>query len=149
MGDALFRQIGRAVRVLRTLRGYSYAEFAEKAQLSATYLRQIERGERDLGLGTLESISEGLKCDMRLLIPGDGRSAVASIVADLFDQAPEAEQEAIVFLLTTLGASPKKQAMLALANEDAERSSPALPRSRARERAGGRSSVQSRIGRKR
>jgi transcriptional regulator with XRE-family HTH domain len=125
MRDPLPKEVGRAIRVLRTLRGFNYAEFAEKAQLSATYLRQVERGERDLGIGALALIAEALKCDVRLLLPGDGRSPVASVVADLFDQAPEASQEAILYLLITPDDSAKKQAMLALANEHAERPRPA------------------------
>ncbi|AUX25709.1 transcriptional regulator [Sorangium cellulosum] len=120
--DALPREVGRAIRVLRLLHGLSYAEFAEKARLSATYLRQVERGERDLGLGALGLIAQGLNCDARLLLPGDGRSPVSAVVADRFDRAPEALQEAILFLLIEPEGSPKKQAILALINEDPERS---------------------------
>lgn len=134
MRDALPKEVGRAIRVLRMLRGYSYTEFAERSQLSATYLRQVERGERDLGIGALGLIAEGLECDIRLLLPGDGRSPVASVVADLFDQAPEALQEALLFLLITPDDLPKKQAILALANEQPERSRPAPLTARPSER---------------
>lgn len=122
MGDALPKEVGRAIRTLRLLHGLSYAEFAAKAHLSATYLRQVERGERDLGLGALGLIAEGLDCDARLLLPGDGKSPVSAVVADRFDRAPEALQEAILFLLIEPDDSPKKQAILALINDDAERS---------------------------
>jgi transcriptional regulator with XRE-family HTH domain len=133
MSGALPREVGRAIRVLRLLRGLTYAEFAEKAHLSATYLRQVERGERDLGLGALGLIAEGLDCDARVLLPGDGRSPVASVVADRFDQAPEALQEAILFLLIEPDDSPRKQAILALVNEDTERSR-TRPRARLEDR---------------
>ncbi|WP_437568603.1 MULTISPECIES: helix-turn-helix domain-containing protein [unclassified Sorangium] len=129
MGDALPKEVGRAIRVLRLLHGLSYAEFAEKARLSATYLRQVERGERDLGLGALALIAQGLNCDARLLLPGDGRSPVSAVVADRFDRAPEALQEALLFLLIEPDDSPKKQAILALINDDPERG---RPRSRPR-----------------
>lgn len=129
MGDTLPREVGRAIRVLRLLHGLSYAEFAEKARLSATYLRQVERGERDLGLGALALIAQGLNCDARLLLPGDGRSPVSAVVADRFDRAPEALQEALLFLLIEPDDSPKKQAILALINDDPDR---ARPRSRPR-----------------
>ncbi|WP_437631926.1 helix-turn-helix domain-containing protein [Sorangium sp. So ce854] len=129
MGDTLPKEVGRAIRVLRLLHGLSYAEFAEKARLSATYLRQVERGERDLGLGALALIAQGLNCDARLLLPGDGRSPVSAVVADRFDRAPEALQDALLFLLIEPDDSPKKQAILALINDDPDR---ARPRSRPR-----------------
>ncbi|WP_437732011.1 helix-turn-helix domain-containing protein [Sorangium sp. So ce1335] len=129
MGDTLPKEVGRAIRVLRLLHGLSYAEFAEKARLSATYLRQVERGERDLGLGALALIAQGLNCDARLLLPGDGRSPVSAVVADRFDRAPEALQEALLFLLIEPDDSPKKQAILALINDDPDRG---RPRSRPR-----------------
>ncbi|WP_437286218.1 helix-turn-helix domain-containing protein [Sorangium sp. So ce406] len=147
MGDTLPREVGRAIRVLRLLHGLSYAEFAEKARLSATYLRQVERGERDLGLGALALIAQGLNCDARLLLPGDGRSPVSAVVADRFDRAPEALQEALLFLLIEPDDSPKKQAILALINDDPER---ARPRSRPRpdgSRSGAPSSSSRRPGR--
>ncbi|AUX26267.1 transcriptional regulator [Sorangium cellulosum] len=135
MRDTLPKEVGQAIHILRRLRGLSMQEFAERAQLSATYLRQVERGERDLGLGALGLIAQGLQCDPRLLLPGDGRSPVASVVAELFDQAHESLQNAILFLLMEPDDSPRKQAMLALASEDPERSRPAAPpRSRPPER---------------
>ncbi|WP_437620575.1 helix-turn-helix domain-containing protein [Sorangium sp. So ce1151] len=141
MGDTLPKEVGRAIRVLRLLHGLSYAEFAEKARLSATYLRQVERGERDLGLGALALIAQGLNCDARLLLPGDGRSPVSAVVADRFDRAPEALQDALLFLLIEPDDSPKKQAILALINEDTDR---ARPRSRPRpEERASRSAVPS------
>ncbi|WP_437732622.1 helix-turn-helix domain-containing protein [Sorangium sp. So ce1335] len=136
MRDTLPKEVGQAIHILRKLRGLSMQEFAERAQLSATYLRQVERGERDLGLGALGLIAQGLQCDPRLLLPGDGRSPVASVVAELFDKAQETLQNAILFLLMEPDDSPRKQAMLALASEDPERSrSAAAPRSRPPERA--------------
>ncbi|AUX46861.1 transcriptional regulator [Sorangium cellulosum] len=134
MGEALPKEVGRAIRVLRLLHGLSYAEFAEKAHLSSTYLRQVERGERDLGLGALALIAQGLNCDARLLLPGDGRSPVSAVVADRFDRASEALQEAILFLLIEPEESQKKQAILALIQDDTERSRP-RSRPRAEERA--------------
>ncbi|MDC0684249.1 MULTISPECIES: helix-turn-helix domain-containing protein [Sorangium] len=127
MRDTLPKEVGQAVHILRLLRGLSMQEFAERAQLSATYLRQVERGERDLGLGALGLIAQGLQCEPRLLLPGDGRSPVASIVAERFDQAEETLQSAILFLLMEPDDSPRKQAMLALASEDPERARPAAP----------------------
>ncbi|WP_437576077.1 helix-turn-helix domain-containing protein [Sorangium sp. So ce887] len=136
MRDTLPREVGQAIHILRRLRGLSMQEFAERAQLSATYLRQVERGERDLGIGALGLIAQGLQCEPRLLLPGDGRSPVASVVAELFDQAQETLQNAILFLLMEPDDSTRKQAMLALAGEDAERSRLAAPpRSRPPERA--------------
>lgn len=136
MRDTLPREVGQAIHILRRLRGLSMQEFAERAQLSATYLRQVERGERDLGLGALGLIAQGLQCEPRLLLPGDGRSPVASVVAELFDQAQETLQNALLFLLMEPDDSPRKQAMLALAGEDPERSRSAVPpKSRPPERA--------------
>ncbi|WP_438016193.1 helix-turn-helix transcriptional regulator [Sorangium sp. So ce315] len=145
MRDTLPKEVGQAIHILRRLRGLSMQEFAERAQLSATYLRQVERGERDLGLGALGLIAQGLQCDPRLLLPGDGRSPVASVVAELFDKAQETLQNAILFLLMEPDDSTRKRTMLALAGEDPERSrAAAAPRSRPPERAAsGRASPSS------
>jgi transcriptional regulator with XRE-family HTH domain len=50
-------------RHVRTLRGYTLDELADKCGLSKTYLSQIELGQRRPSMKSLERISKALKAD--------------------------------------------------------------------------------------
>jgi ribosome-binding protein aMBF1 (putative translation factor) len=52
------------VRVWRDLRGMSAKELAAKAGISASYLSQIENGERDGTFGTMKKIATALGVDL-------------------------------------------------------------------------------------
>lgn len=45
------------LRVLRTARGWSQEEFADRCELHRTYIGAIERGERNVTLTTLNRIA--------------------------------------------------------------------------------------------
>lgn len=61
-GD-LQRAYGRGVRVLRQRRGLSQERFGQAVGLDRTYIGSIERGERNLTLGTLEDLSVRFDAD--------------------------------------------------------------------------------------
>jgi len=61
-------QIGNVIRSLRRQRGLSLREVAESAQLSASFLGAVERGESDISVGRLSLIAEVLGHDLASLL---------------------------------------------------------------------------------
>jgi len=64
VGITLLLELGRAMRELRRQRGVSQEKFADGIDMHRAYYSQIERGGRNLMLGTPSKISIGL--DVRL-----------------------------------------------------------------------------------
>jgi transcriptional regulator with XRE-family HTH domain len=52
--------VGNNIRMLRNNRGFSQEQFAEQCGLHRTYVGAIERGERNITLGTLEKFARAL-----------------------------------------------------------------------------------------
>lgn len=52
--------VGNNIRMLRTNRSLSQEQFAEQCGLHRTYVGAIERGERNITLGTLEKFARAL-----------------------------------------------------------------------------------------
>ena len=61
-------QIGNVIRRLRQQRGLSLKQVAESAQLSASFLGAVERGESDISVGRLSLIAEVLGHDLASLL---------------------------------------------------------------------------------
>ena len=58
--EALARRFGALVRRLRSERGYSQEEFAFRVGLHQTYVSSVERGERNVTIGTADRIARAL-----------------------------------------------------------------------------------------
>jgi transcriptional regulator with XRE-family HTH domain len=58
--EALARRYGELVRRLRQEKGYSQEEFAFRVGLHQTYVSSIERGERNVTIGTADRIARAL-----------------------------------------------------------------------------------------
>lgn len=56
------------IRVYRALRGLSARELAEKAEISAPYLSEIESGKKDGSLSAMRRIADALKVDLDDLV---------------------------------------------------------------------------------
>ena len=54
------KRFGTHVRTLRTARGLSQEELAQKAGLHRTYIGGIERGERNISLVNIEKLAAAL-----------------------------------------------------------------------------------------
>ena len=54
------KAFGKAVREMREGIGISQEELANRSGLHRTYISDVERGERNIGLGNVEAISKGL-----------------------------------------------------------------------------------------
>lgn len=61
---------GQNVRRVRTARGLSQEELAEKAGLHRTYIGSIERGERNVSLSNIIVIAQALNTPLNDLFEG-------------------------------------------------------------------------------
>lgn len=57
----IMQHVGRKLRFYRQSRGLTQEELAEKAELHYTYIGQVERGEKNLTLTSLEKILNALE----------------------------------------------------------------------------------------
>lgn len=58
--EILAKRFGELVRQLRLERGYSQEEFAFRVNLHQTYISSVERGERNVTIGTADRIARAL-----------------------------------------------------------------------------------------
>lgn len=69
MSDSELKQLGKKIKETRKARGLTQLEVAEKADTSANYYSQIERGEVNPSYTMLRSISKALKIKLSDIIP--------------------------------------------------------------------------------
>ena len=62
--------VGLRIRKLREAKGWSQERLAEKAELHRTYIGQVERGEKNIGVENLVRIAEALGAPAQSLIRG-------------------------------------------------------------------------------
>jgi transcriptional regulator with XRE-family HTH domain len=58
--EKLAKRFGELVRRLRTEKGYSQEEFSFRVGLHQTYVSSVERGERNVTIGTADRIAKAL-----------------------------------------------------------------------------------------
>jgi len=68
--DTLLRRLGDSIRSFRTAQNRTLEELAEKADLSANYISDIERGQRNLTIRNLEKVAHGLNVPVHQLLLG-------------------------------------------------------------------------------
>jgi transcriptional regulator with XRE-family HTH domain len=68
---SLAESIGERIKTLRTGQGLTLAELGEKANLSISYLSQIERDKTSPSLTTLETIAKSLNIGLRYFFETD------------------------------------------------------------------------------
>lgn len=61
------RRFGDRVRQLRTERGWSQEQLAEKAQLHRTYVVEVERGHRNASLDVIDALATALAVPVHAL----------------------------------------------------------------------------------
>jgi transcriptional regulator with XRE-family HTH domain len=61
MGTAHRVRVGKTIRQLRSAKGWTQEELAEKAGLHPTYIGGIERGERNVSLDNLIKLARALR----------------------------------------------------------------------------------------
>jgi transcriptional regulator with XRE-family HTH domain len=62
--------LGQRIRKLRSEKEFSQESFADHCGLHRTYMRSIERGERNLTIQTVLTVAEGLGISMADLLLG-------------------------------------------------------------------------------
>lgn len=62
--------LGKRIRELRSKKGFSQESFADHCGLHRTYMGGIERGERNLTIQTVLTVSKGLGMSMSELLNG-------------------------------------------------------------------------------
>lgn len=60
MAEELSRRFGELVRRLRLEKGYSQEEFSFRVGLHQTYVSSVERGERNVTIGTADRLAKAL-----------------------------------------------------------------------------------------
>ena len=60
---------GEALRKFRLDAGLSQEELAARAELHRTYVGDVERGERNVTIATIEKLAKALRVGMKDLIP--------------------------------------------------------------------------------
>ena len=57
-------KIGKRIKELRNLRGFSQEELAARAGIDRTYVNSVENGRRNISIVNIEKISRALKTDI-------------------------------------------------------------------------------------
>lgn len=57
-------KVGKRIKELRMQLGISQEELAARANIDRTYVTSVERGKRNISIGTLEKIVLQLNCTM-------------------------------------------------------------------------------------
>lgn len=69
MGNlAMQKRLGTAIRRAREAAGHSQDSFADAIDMHRAYYSALERGERNLTLGTLARVADGLKLSIADLV---------------------------------------------------------------------------------
>jgi len=68
--QALQEKIGNRIRELRSARGWSQEEFADRCEIHRGHMGQIERGEKDVTISTLAKVGKGLEMTVAALLKG-------------------------------------------------------------------------------
>ena len=66
-----FKLIGKRVKEVRTEKGITQADLAERCKTSAQYLSQIENGRKQASLQILVSVAEVLEVSLNELLSGN------------------------------------------------------------------------------
>lgn len=101
----IMRHVGRKLRSYRQNRGMTQEELAEKADLHYTYIGQVERGEKNLTLVSLEKILDALEISFEELFAHVGmqyeqaETDFAALCYDLISEKTQDTQEKLYHIL--------------------------------------------------
>ena len=93
--DSIYVRMGRSVKARRQALGWTQEELGEASGLHASYVGQIERGQKKVSLDTLMRLAAALRCTAASLLeeaPPRGAGWSAKIDALLRDK-PDREKE--------------------------------------------------------
>ena len=93
--------VGDRIRIYRNKLGYSQEILAEKANLHSTYIGQLERGEKNATLESIERVCLALNVPIEILLKNiivtenDSENKVLNSVYDLVNSLKLSEQKSI------------------------------------------------------
>ena len=70
MLENVVRKVGRRIRELRQKKGWSQEKLAEEAGLHRTYIGQVERGEKSIGVENLFRVARAVGSKAADLVRG-------------------------------------------------------------------------------
>ena len=91
------------LRLLRTTKGLSQADFAQQLKISKSSVNMYERGEREPNIATLEMIADYFNVDMDYLV---GKSDIANrmqLAPSISRDTPKYDSSEIMFALSRGG----------------------------------------------
>lgn len=95
--------IGERIRIYRIKAGLNQEQLAEKAGLHPTYIGQLERGEKNATLESIEKVARALELPFELLfekiITGNVDNGIPTKCYDLINALSENEQKALYDLI--------------------------------------------------
>ena len=94
--------IGQRIRNYRTQKGLSQEKLAELAGCHPTYIEQLERGEKNVTLESVEKIASAMDISLSELFDKLGKSGSNNIAAKCYDLVAsknEAEQKQLYKML--------------------------------------------------
>ncbi len=98
--------VGKRLRIRRTELGYSQELTSEKAGLHPTYIGQVERGEKNLTIESLEKICNAIEYPMEDLFfrinTFDPQDVTAQKCYDLIIEQPKKEHQNIYKILDAI-----------------------------------------------
>lgn len=102
----LVQRLGERIRQLRKFRGLSQEQLGELSGLHTNYIGQIERGEKNLTIETLEKVTSGLRITLdelfRYLDPAEGEDTLSEINQLLASRSPEDHAMVLQVIKTVL-----------------------------------------------
>lgn len=104
--STISENVGKRLRIRRTELGYSQELTSEKAGLHPTYIGQVERGEKNLTIESLEKICNALEYPMEDLFfkinNFDPQDIAAQKCYDLIIEQPKKEHQNIYKILDAI-----------------------------------------------
>lgn len=101
--DHISKIIGERIRNYRNRQGLSQEQLAEKCALHATYIGQLERGEKNATLESIEKVVKGLNISFETLFEkiyiGENKTRIASQCYAVVASLNEKEQAIILELI--------------------------------------------------
>lgn len=102
----LIRQIGQRIRNYRVQKGFSQERLAELSGCHPTYIGQIERGEKNATLESIEKISSALKISLSTLFeklePQNASQSIPLQCYELLLAQSKEEQEQLFHILSSI-----------------------------------------------
>lgn len=106
----LTKRVGMNIRAIRKSQNLTIDELAEKCDFQSPYLSDVERGERNITLQTLNKILDALEVEASsLLIPNNteseennSKSETISLISHILSDKSEQEINMVLTLITEI-----------------------------------------------